>query len=270
MICVIDVGNTQTVFGWYDADLEQVPSRAEQGLRYHLRLTTDAARTPDEYVIMVSQFLSLHEDKEQLAVSGVAIASSAPSVTAKVVEMVRSYFHVEPSVLTGAIDHGLVIRYDNPQEVGADRIADAIAALDLHGAPAVVVDFGTATTFDVIDAAGDYRGGAILPGVEVSLDALVARAGALRKVDLIVPPSVIGTTTVTSLQSGAIFGVRSQVEGMVAAIRSEIGSCPVIATGGLASVLAPHIGVIDYEEPWLTLHGLRLVYRRLERRESEQ
>lgn len=269
MLCTIDIGNTQTVFGWYDVNEGCASVRAEQGLRFHLRLTTDAARTPDEYVIMVSQFLSLREGAGPLEVSGVVIASSAPSVTAKVVEMVRAYFHQDPIILTGAIDHGLVIRYENPYEVGADRIADALAALDLYRAPAIVVDFGTATTFDVIDQAGDYRGGAILPGVEISLDALVARAGALRKVDLVAPPSVIGTTTVTSMQSGAIFGVRSQVEGMVAQIRSEIGPCPVIATGGLASVLAPYIGVIDYQEPWLTLHGLRLVYWRLMRRESE-
>jgi type III pantothenate kinase len=154
------------------------------------------------------------------------------------------------------------ILYDNPKEVGADRIANAVGAYDLYGGPTVVVDFGTGNNFDVISAEGEFLGGAIAPGVEVSLDALFGRASALRAVDLVEPRSVIGKSTVESLQSGAVYGFAAQVDGMVDRFRNELGGCTVVATGGLAHLIVPSTSSVEHVEPFLTLHGLRLVYER--------
>jgi len=169
---------------------------------------------------------------------------------------------VEPVVVEPGVPTGMPILYDDPREVGADRIANAIAVFDLYGGPAVVVDFGTGNNFDVISAAGEFVGGAIAPGIDVSLDALFGRAAALRSVELVEPPSVIGRTTVESLQSGAVYGFAGQVDGMVERFRAELGACTVVATGGLAYLIAPVAATIEHVEPFLTLHGLRLVYLR--------
>jgi type III pantothenate kinase len=154
------------------------------------------------------------------------------------------------------------VLYDNPKEVGADRIVNAVGAIDLFGGPAIVVDFGTATTFDVISSADEYLGGAIAPGLEISMDALFARAAALRRVELVAPPSVVGRSTIESMQSGAVFGHAALVDGICRRILAELGPATVIATGGLCGVVAPHSEVIVYVEPWLTLHGLRILYAR--------
>ena len=154
------------------------------------------------------------------------------------------------------------ILYDNPKEVGADRIANAVGAYDLYGGPTVIVDFGTATTFDAVSGKGEYLGGAIVPGIEISLDALFERAAALRRVELAEPRNVIGRSTVESLQSGAVYGFTSQVDGMCERFREELGDVTVVATGGLAAVIAPLSRSIEHHEPWLTLHGLRLIYER--------
>jgi type III pantothenate kinase len=154
------------------------------------------------------------------------------------------------------------IRYDNPHDVGADRIANSVGAVDLYGGPAIVVDLGTATTFDVISELGEYLGGAIAPGVAISLDALYAHAAALRSVELVEPRSVIGRSTIESIQSGVLYGFAAQVDGMVERIVQELGPCTVVATGGLAGLIAPHTKYVEHVEPWLTLHGLRIVHER--------
>jgi type III pantothenate kinase len=176
--------------------------------------------------------------------------------------MVDSYMCVEPVVVEPGLPTGMPILYDDPREVGADRIANAVAVFDLYGGPAVVVDFGTGNNFDVISAAGEFVGGAIAPGIEISLDALFGRAAALRPVEMVEPSSVIGRTTVESLQSGAVYGFAGQVDGMVERFRTELGTCTVVATGGLAFLIAPVATTIEHIEPFLTLHGLRLIYLR--------
>ena len=181
-------------------------------------------------------------------------------VLASLREMVGRYMELEPVVIEPGVRTGMPILYDNPREVGADRIANAVAAFDLYGGPSVVVDFGTGNNFDVISSEGEFLGGAIAPGIEISLDALFERAAALRAIELTEPRSVIGKSTVESLQSGAIYGFASQVDGMVERFREELTECTVIATGGLAHLIAPVATSIDHVEPFLTLHGLRLVY----------
>jgi type III pantothenate kinase len=174
--------------------------------------------------------------------------------------MAKRYLGQEAVVLEPGIRTGVAIRTDNPKEVGADRIANAVAAFDLFGGPTIMVDFGTATTCDAVSADGEYLGGAIAPGVEISLDALVGRAAALRQVDLVEPRSVLGRSTVESIQSGIVYGYAAQVDGLCARIEGELGECTVVATGGLSPLIAPFTDSIQHVEPWLTLHGLRLVH----------
>ena len=165
-------------------------------------------------------------------------------------------------VLEPGVKSGMPILYDNPKEVGADRIANAVGAYDLFGGPCVVVDLGTATTFDAISEAGEYLGGAITPGVAISLDALFAHAAALRRVELVEPRSVIGKSTVESIQSGALYGFAGQVDGLCRRFAAVLGECTVVATGGLSELIAPYSDEIEYVEPWLTLHGLRIIFER--------
>jgi type III pantothenate kinase len=177
--------------------------------------------------------------------------------------MAVRWFDVTTVVIEPGVRTGLPILYDNPKEVGADRVANAVAAFDLYGGPTIVVDFGTATTLDVVSARGEYLGGAIVPGIEISLDALFARAAALRRVELVeAPRRVIGKSTVESLQSGAVYGFAGQVDGLVARFEAELGPSTIVATGGLAGLIAPASTTIQHHEPWLTLHGLRLVFER--------
>lgn len=260
-LLVIDVGNTETVVGFY-AEPEEAPARSDEGLRGHLRLATRPERTADETYLLVRQFMMASGLDPEVPLMGAIVSSSAPNVTQTVLDMVRRWFGVEPMVMSGALDTGLAIRYEQPREVGADRVADAVAAFALYGGPSIVVDLGTATTFDAISASGEYLGGAICPGVVVALEALVSRAAALRKVEIAPPRSVIGTTTVESIQSGVIYGLRGQVDAIVGAMVGLLGPATVIGTGGLAEQLAPSIPTIQVVEPWLTLHGLRLVWMR--------
>jgi type III pantothenate kinase len=195
-------------------------------------------------------------------VTGIAVTSSVPLVTASLRNMAARWFNVPCIVLEPGVRSGMPILYENPKEVGADRIANAIGAYDLYGGPCVVVDLGTATTFDVISAQGQYLGGAIAPGVAISMDALFHHAAALRRVELVEPRSVIGKSTVESIQSGVLYGYASQVDGMCERIADEIGGGTVVATGGLSDVIVPFARRVDHLEPWLTLHGLRLVYER--------
>jgi type III pantothenate kinase len=260
MLLAIDTGNTQTVVGLYDQSHEPNGRKADSGLIDHWRVATNAERTEDEYALMVQEFLAFHGLSMREDVDGLAISSGVPAVTVALRAMARRYLGFDAVVLGPGVRSGMPVLYDNPHEVGADRIANAVGAHDLYGGPAIVVDFGTATTFDVISSAGEYMGGAIIPGVEISMEALFQRAALLRRVELVEPRSVIGRNTMESVQSGVVYGYASLVDGMVARIEDEIGEAVVIATGGLAPLIAPHTRAVDRHEPWLTLHGLRLVY----------
>jgi type III pantothenate kinase len=190
------------------------------------------------------------------------VSSVVPRLTSALREMTDRYFRFDPVVIEPGIKSGVPILYDSPREVGADRIANAVGTLDLYGGPAVVVDFGTATTFDAISANGEYLGGAIVPGIEISMDALFARAAWLRRVELIEPRNVIGRSTVESIEAGAVYGTVALVDGMVRRFEDELGKSTVIATGGLGGLIAPLSDTIQHHEPWLTLHGLRLIHQK--------
>ena len=259
MLLTIDVGNTQTVIGLYDRELTS-GTTADAGLLDHWRSATDAARPADEHAVVIRSLLQ--SSGYPFDVGGVAICAGVPRVLASLREMIDRNIDVDPVVIEPGVRTGMAILYDNPKEVGADRIANAVAAFDLYGGPTVVVDFGTGNNFDVISADGEFLGGAIAPGVEISLDALFGRAAALQSVELVAPRSVIGRNTVESLQSGAVFGFAAQIDGMVERFRSELGGCTVVATGGRAPLIAPEAATIEHVEPFLTLHGLRIVFHR--------
>jgi type III pantothenate kinase len=254
MLLVIDVGNTETVIGLY-AD-------GKPDLLDHWRIATVAERTSDELALMFNEFLGFHGFSFDEDIGGIAISSGVPRVTAALRVMTERYFGFAPLVLETGVKTGIAILYDNPREVGPDRIANAVGAFDLYGGPSIVVDFGTATTFDAVSAKGEYLGGAIVPGIEISLDALIGRAALLRRVELVEPRSVIGRTTVESIQSGAVYGFSSMVDGLCARIEAELGHATVIATGGLGSLITPLSERIQHFEPWLTLHGLRLIHEK--------
>ena len=261
MLLVIDAGNTQTVVGLYDSG-----DRSHQ-LLDHWRMATRAERTSDELLLLIRQLLETRQLDILTDVRGVAVSSGVPSITFELRRMCERYLDIEPVVLGTGVKTGMSVLYDNPREVGADRIANAVGAYDLFGGPTIVVDFGTATTFDVISSDGEYMGGAIVPGIEISMDALFGRAAALRRVELVEPRSVIGKTTVESIQSGAVYGYSSLVDGMCDRIEDVIGESTIVATGGLAGLIAPVTTSIEHEEPWLTLHGLRLIWEKNQQRD---
>jgi type III pantothenate kinase len=264
VLLTIDVGNTQNVLGLYDLDSE-VGDGAGVGLLDHWRLSTDAARTSDEYAIAIRSLLDTADINFERDLTGIAICSGVPRILANLRDMVGRYLSFDPIVIEPGVKTGMPILYDNPKEVGADRIANAIAAHDLYGGPTVVVDFGTGNNFDVISADGEFLGGAIAPGIEISLDALFGRAAQLRAIELVEPRSVIGKSTVESIQSGAIYGFAAMIDGMVERFAGELGDINVVATGGLAHLIAPVAASIEHVEPFLTLHGLRIVHQRNER-----
>jgi type III pantothenate kinase len=262
MLLAIDCGNTQTVIGLYELDDDAPPGgAADAGLVEHWRIGTIRDRTADELAVTLQGFLRFAGFSNDDDVEGIAISSGVPRVTAALREMSQRAFDLEPVVIEPGTKTGIAVLYDNPKEVGADRIANAVAAHDLYEGCTIMVDFGTATTCDAVSANGEYLGGAIVPGIEISLDALFARAAALRQVELKPPRSVLGKSTVESIQSGTIFGYTSLVDGLCRRIADELGDdCNVVATGGLADLIAPLSSMIQHREPWLTLHGLRLVY----------
>ena len=261
VLLVVDVGNTQTVFGVYPSDQQGHTQGSE--LADHWRIATNAERTPDELALLVRQFLAGRgEPFDSSHVRGVAICSGVPRATAHLRRMCERYLGYQPTVLEPGVRTGMPILYDNPKEVGADRIANAVGAMDHHGAPVVVVDFGTATTFDAVSPKGEYLGGAIFPGVEISLEALFSRAAALRRVELVEPRSVIGRSTTESLQSGALYGYAAMVDGMCERIQAEIGPCKVISTGGLGPVIARFTKSVHENDAWVTLHGMRLIHEK--------
>ncbi|MET0628494.1 MAG: type III pantothenate kinase [Acidimicrobiia bacterium] len=252
MLLTIDCGNTQTVIGLFSG----------HELVDHWRIATVVERTSDELALMFQQFLGFHGFSFDAQITGLAIGSGVPRVTAALREMSERYFGFPALVLESGVRTGMPILYDEPKNVGADRIANAIGAYDLYGGPTIVVDFGTANTVDAVSVKGEYLGGAIFPGIEISLDALFARAAALRRVELVEPKNVIGKSTIEAIQSGAVYGFSGQIDALVDRFQAELGPSTVVATGGLAELIAPHSRTIQHTEPWLTLQGLRIVHER--------
>ena len=247
MLLAVDAGNTETVFGLYDGP--------ELGDRW--RIATEAQRTGDELGALLSRFLDL------AALDGICLSSSVP-------RLIREYEHVAERwakapllVLGPGVATGIALHYDDPRELGPDRIANSVAARERFGAPVIVVDFGTSTNFDIVGPDGDFVGGVLAPGIETSMEALFSRAARLVKVDYAEPPQVIGKTTEQALRSGLVYGFAGQVDGIVEAIRRELGlDVKAVATGGLADLIAPHSRTVSAVEPFLTLDGLRLIWER--------
>lgn len=250
MLLTVDIGNTNITLGLFEGK--------ELGPRWRIRTIHD--KTADEYGILIEQ-LFRHRDCRVDQVTGIAIASVVPPLTPVFEQVGREYLGQAPFVVDTGVKTGVRIRYENPRDVGADRVVNAAAVKALYSLPACVVDFGTATIFDAITAEGDYWGGAIAPGIGIAAQALYERTAKLHRVELSRPPSAIGRNTTHAIQSGLLFGFVGLVEGMVARFKAELGprTC-VIATGILADTIARETTVIDVVDPWLTLHGLRIVY----------
>jgi type III pantothenate kinase len=250
MLLTIDIGNTNITLGLYQGK--------ELGPRW--RLATAYDHMPDEYGLQLLGLLE-HAGHRPQDVKGICLASVVPPLTSKIIEACKRYLNNDPLVVDAGVKTGVRVRYEDPRAVGADRIVDAVAVVHMYGTPACVVDFGTATTFDAISKNGDYLGGAIAPGIGIAAEALFQRAAKLQRVDIQKPPSVIGRNTVHSMQSGLLYGYVGLVEGMVARFKAELGGdIKVIATGGLADIVAQETQVIQLVAPWLTLDGLRLVW----------
>jgi type III pantothenate kinase len=253
MLLAVDVGNTEITIGVFEGT----------ELVQHWRAATVAERTADEHALLFGGFLAQEGLRLADAVDGVAISSVVPRLTQALREMVRRYCQVEPLVVEPGIRTGLPILTDNPREMGADRVVNAVAAFAAYGGPVVVVDFGTATTFDAVSERGEHLGAAIAPGIEVSMNALVERTAQLRRVELVAPRSVIGKNTVESLQSGAVWGFAGQVDGIVRRMVAELGGqATVVATGGLAGAMLDACESVQRHDPWLTLYGLRIIWDR--------
>jgi type III pantothenate kinase len=252
MLLALDVGNTNTVIGVFDGT----------ALKVHWRLSTRRAGTSDEYGIFIKGLFDF-AGLDFRAVTDVILSTVVPPVQAPLEEMSRQFFGAEAMIVGPGIKTGMPILYESPRDVGADRIVNAVAAFEAYGGPCIVVDFGTATTFDAISAKGEYLGGAICPGIGISAEALFQRAAKLPRVDIIKPKAVIGKNTVGSMQAGLYFGYLSLVEGIVARMREELGGRPkVIATGGLAQLVLGESIVVDLVDPLLTLNGLRILFER--------
>ena len=256
MLLAIDIGNTHTTLGVFDGP----------NLVADFRLRSERPRTGDEFAALLTSLL-LARGMSLAQITGVSMAYVVPPVGDALRDLSRRYLHVEPLVVSAATDTGLTINYDPPGAVGADRIVNAFAARVLWGepqnVPCVVVDYGTATTLDAVSRAGAYEGGALLPGIGISLDALFAQAALLSHVELVPPPAAIGKNTADALRSGTLFGFAAQTDGMVRRFVAELGEgTRVIATGGLAPLIAPHCETVEIVDPDLTLTGLRLLYER--------
>lgn len=249
MLLAIDVGNTNTVLGLFDGP----------ELLQSWRIKTDANSTADEMILTFRGLLN-----NQPALTGIALCSTVPAVLRELRVMLARYFsNVETVIVEPGVRTGVPVVTDNPREVGADRIVNTLAVFERYGGPAIVVDFGTSTNLDVVSAKGEFLGGALAPGIQISLDALAARAAQLRKVELVRPRSAIGRNTVEALQSGALYGFAGQVDGLVRRITQELGDVEaVVATGGLAEIVVAESETITDHDPYLTLYGLQLVFDR--------
>lgn len=252
MILAIDVGNTNTVIGVFEGDK----------LLANYRISSDRGRTADESGMLLLHLLD-YSSMPRAEITGTIVSSVVPPLISVFEAMCRKYFGHEPLVVGPGVKTGVSIRYENPKEVGADRIVNAVAGFEIYGGPLIIVDFGTATTFCAINAAGDYLGGAIAPGVMISSEALYSRAAKLPRVELVRPSSVIGRNTVSSMQSGIVYGFAGQVDAIVRRMKEELGAdAKVVATGGLAEMIARESSEIQVVNQYLTLEGLRLIWDR--------
>jgi type III pantothenate kinase len=247
MLLAVDVGNTQTVFGLFEGER----------LTEQRRVGTESERTGDELAVLLKGLFDLDQ------LDGICLASTVPALLRAYEDFVDRWTKARLLVVGPGTRTGIPVRYDDPREVGPDRIVNAVAAKERYGAPCIVVDFGTSTNFDVVSGEGEYIGGVLAPGVEISMDALFARAARLFRVDFSEPPTVIAKTTGAALQSGLVYGFAGQVDAIVARIRGELrADAPTVATGGLADLIAPHSSTIEKVDPDLTLEGLRIVWTR--------
>jgi type III pantothenate kinase len=252
MILVFDIGNTNIVLGVFKGS----------SLVADWRLSTNRHGTSDEYGVMLKELFGISGLK-MTSIRAVVISTVVPPLTYTLQNMCRKYFNISPLVVGPGIKTGLAIKLENPREVGADRIVNAVAGIERYGVPLIIVDFGTATTFCAINDKGEYLGGAIAPGINISTEALFARAAKLPRVELTKPGSVIGKNTVASMQAGIFYGFVGQVDGITGRMKKELGEdTKVIATGGLAELIALKSVTIDRVDDFLTLHGLRLIYKR--------
>ena len=253
MLLAADVGNTEIVLGVFDG----------LALAHTWRLSTRPERTADELALHLEFFLE-HRGLTFTSLDGFVVASVVPDVTHAVHDLAERYLAFSPLIVGPGTKTGVPVLTDNPREVGADRVVNSLAAFTRFGGPAIVVDFGTSTNFDVVSEKGEFLGGVIAPGLQVSASSLVSRTARLTRVDLTPPRSPIGRSTVEAIQSGLLYGTAGEVDAIVTRIRTELGvpAAPVVATGGLAPTVIPHCTTIDHHEPWLTLEGLRMVFER--------
>ena len=252
MLLVIDVGNTNIVLGIFK----------DQELVDHWRVSTDRLRTTDEYGVLIRHLFYLNGVNSE-EIDAIIISSVVPPVMPTLERMCQRYFGLTPLVIGPGVKTGMDIKYDNPREVGADRIVNAVAAYEKFGGPVIIIDFGTATTFCAVDKKGTYLGGAICPGIGISTDALVQRTAKLPRIEVVQAEKVICRNTVESMQAGVFYGFVGQVDGIVSLMRKELGcKAKVVATGGLAVIVAPATDAIDVVEPMLTLEGLKIIYDR--------
>lgn len=259
MLLTIDIGNTNITLGLYQND----------NLGFRWRLATDYDRMPDEYGLQILGLLQ-HAGCTVADLDGVCLASVVPKLTSCMIKSCQDYLNLSPLVVTASLDMGINILYEEPNAVGADRLADAVAVQYMYGGPACVVDFGTATTFDAINRSGDYLGGAIAPGIYVAAEALFRRTAKLPRVELVNPGRVIGVNTTKAIQAGMLFGYVAMVEGMVNRFRQELGDqMKVIATGGLTDLVSSETECIDICDPWLTLNGLNIIWNLVKAQEEK-
>lgn len=253
MILVLNVGNSNIALGIYVKDK----------LTYHWRMETDRRKTEDEYAMQIKSFFG-HVGIEFEQIEGIIISSVVPPIMYALEEMCRKYFQVKPYVVGPGVKTGLNIKYDNPKEVGADRIVNAVAALNEYGGqPLIVIDFGTAITYCYINEKGDYMGGAIAPGIAISAESLFAKASKLPRIEISRPSNIIGKNTISAMQSGILYGFVGQVEGIVGRMKEQCKEEPlVIATGSLAKLISNETKMIDVVDPFLTLKGLHVIYKR--------
>jgi type III pantothenate kinase len=253
MLLAVDVGNSQTVIGVFNGD----------DLVQHWRISTESQRTPDELALIFGGLMSFAELSFSRNVHGVIVSSVVPVVTEMLRVMTRKYFHFPPVIVGPGIRTGMALAVDNPREVGADRLVNSLAAYHQYGGPGIVVDFGTATSFDVYSGRGEFLGGAIAPGVATSVAALSARGAQLPRIELATPAHAIGRSTVEAMRSGAVYGFAGAVDRIVQEITAELDVTPVVAgTGGLAPSVIEACRTLDHHDPWLTLKGLQLIWDR--------
>jgi len=264
MLLVVDVGNTNTVLGLYEPALE-APG-AQRNLLAHWRVSTNKSQTVDEYGVLFRNLFAMN-GIEVTAVQGIVISSVVPPLDSTLRDVCERYFRLRPLFIEPGVKTGMPVHYDNPAEVGADRVVNAVAAFEKYGGPCVVVDFGTATTFDVVSPRGEYMGGVITPGIGISADALFERTARLPRVDIRKPPTVIATNTVNSLQAGLYYGYLGLIDGILERLIGELGGeVKVVATGGLAALMGSGSKYIREVDDLLTLEGLRIIYERNQRR----